>query len=91
VSESLPAAVTDDIERETKAGHPVQRKLFHTFLRGDFPDGNGFRPFCATNGTPIHLCSLDAEIAFDAIPHAILIMKAANLIPDPYWRVLLAW
>jgi hypothetical protein len=47
--------------------------------------------FCATNGTPIHLCSLDAEGAFDAIPHAILLMKAANLIPDPYWRVLLAW
>ena len=42
-------------------------------------------------GSPIFACSLDAEGAFDAIPHYILFDKAINVIPDPCWRVLYFW
>jgi len=34
-------------------------------------------------GSPIFVCSLDAEGAFDAIPHSIIFDKAINVMPDP--------
>ena len=42
-------------------------------------------------GTPIFACSLDAEGAFDAIPHDIIFDKALDVVPDPSWRVLYHW
>ena len=33
-------------------------------------------------------CSLDAEGAFDAIPHPLLFHKAINTVPDQCWRIL---
>ena len=39
-------------------------------------------------GSPIAVCSLDAEGAFDAIPHSIISDKAINVMPDPCWRLL---
>ena len=41
--------------------------------------------------SPIFSCSLDAEGAFDAIPHSILFDKALNVIPDPCWKLLYYW
>jgi len=42
-------------------------------------------------GSPIFVCSLDAEGAFDAIPHSIIFDKAINVVPDPCWRLLYYW
>ena len=47
--------------------------------------------YCKARGSNTFLCSLDAEGAFDAIPHSILYHKAAKAIPDPLWRVLFTW
>ena len=37
------------------------------------------------------MCGLDAEGAFDAIPHPIIFSKCMNIIPDMCWRLLLNW
>jgi len=42
-------------------------------------------------GSPIFACSLDAEGAFDAIPHSILFDKALHVVPDPCWKILYYW
>ncbi len=42
-------------------------------------------------GSTVYTCSLDAEGAFDAIPHCVLFEKAAKVLPDDCWRVMLAW
>ena len=47
--------------------------------------------FCVQRGSPIYLCSLDAEGAFDALPHCVLFHKASEIIPDESWRLLLYW
>ena len=47
--------------------------------------------YCNANGSAIYTCALDAEMAFDGIPHSILLMKVINVIPDTWWRLLLTW
>ena len=47
--------------------------------------------YCNANGSTVYSCSLDAEGAFDAIPHAILFNKAIGVLPDYCWRMLLFW
>ena len=42
-------------------------------------------------GSAVYICSLDAEGAFDGIPHSVLFSKAMNIIPDIYWRMLVYW
>ena len=37
------------------------------------------------------MCSLDAEGAFDAIPHSVLFLKAIDIIPDHYWKTMVQW
>ncbi len=44
-----------------------------------------------TRGSPVYTCALDAEMAFDGIPHSILLKKAMNIIPDRWWRILHTW
>lgn len=44
-----------------------------------------------TNGSPVYSCALDAEGAFDAIPHDVLFYKSADVIPDNSWRMLVYW
>ena len=44
-----------------------------------------------SNGSPVYACSLDAEGAFDGIPHSVLFKKALGIIPDAYWRILVYW
>ncbi len=47
--------------------------------------------YCVSRGSPVYVCSLDAESAFDGIPHSILFEKATNIIPIMYWRILVYW
>ena len=47
--------------------------------------------YCDARGTPTYLCSLDAQGAFDALPHAVIFHKAANVIPDHCWRLMRCW
>ena len=35
--------------------------------------------------------SLDAEGAFDGLPHPVIFYKAIDVIPDIYWRILVHW
>ena len=41
-------------------------------------------------GSAVHLASLDAEGAFDYIPHAVLFDKAINVIPTLSWKIMKA-
>ena len=47
--------------------------------------------YCKSNGSPVFLCALDAEAAFDGIPHSVMFMKAINIIPMHLWRILVHW
>jgi len=47
--------------------------------------------YCIHKGSPVYICSLDAESAFDGIPHSILFRNAMDIIPFLYWRVLVYW
>lgn len=47
--------------------------------------------YMKSRGSPVYVCSLDAEGAFDGIPHSILFKKALGVIPDMYWRILVYW
>lgn len=44
-----------------------------------------------SEGSPVYACSLDAEGAFDCIPHPILFRKCFSAIPDSLWRLLVVW
>jgi hypothetical protein len=46
---------------------------------------------CVNRSSPVFLCSLDAQGAFDSLPHAILFQKASGIIPDISWRLLHYW
>ena len=35
--------------------------------------------------TPVYVCGLDAEMAFDGVPHSVLLHKAIDAIPTPWW------
>ena len=47
--------------------------------------------YCSTRGSAVYTCSLDAEGAFDAIPHCILFEKAASALLDHCWSVMYNW
>ena len=47
--------------------------------------------YCLRKGSPTFLCSLDAEGAFDFIPHGVLLYKAINKVPDHCWTVMYFW
>ena len=47
--------------------------------------------YCTRRGSPVYTCSLDAEGAFDAVPHDILFQKAINAVPDHFWRIMVNW
>ena len=50
---------------------------FHDMQFG-FVESHDVLDHCLCNGSPVYVCSLDAESAFDSIPHAILLKKAAK-------------
>ena len=43
--------------------------------------------YCKDGGSTVYTCSLDAEGAFDAIPHCILFTKAMGVLPDQCWHI----
>lgn len=47
--------------------------------------------YSMANGSPMYICSLDAEGAFDSIPHSILFYKALDVLPDHCWKVMHHW
>ena len=47
--------------------------------------------YCVQNGSQMYICSLDAEGAFDAIPHPVLFAKTLNVISNMSWRLLYCW
>ena len=46
---------------------------------------------CNSMGSPLYYCSLDAEGAFDNLPHDDLLAKLIDVIPDNSWLVLHYW
>ena len=47
--------------------------------------------YTTSRGSSVFACTLDAEMAFDGIPHSVLLYKAIDIIPDPWWRILFCW
>jgi len=47
--------------------------------------------YCLSRGSTIYMCSLDAEGAFDCIPHSVLFLKAIDVLPDHCWRIMYRW
>ena len=47
--------------------------------------------YCSYWGTPVFMCGLDAQGAFDEIPHPILFQKALSALPDHCWRLMCSW
>ena len=46
---------------------------------------------CVHRGSAVYVCSLDAEGAFDGIPHGILFSRAYSAMPERLWRLMLTW
>ena len=42
-------------------------------------------------GSPVYLCSLDVEGAFDSLPHSVLFDCVSEILPDISWRILYYW
>ena len=47
--------------------------------------------FCKSAGSAVFLCSLDAEGAYDALPHAVLFDSIKDAVPDICWKVMNHW
>ena len=47
--------------------------------------------FCVASGSPVYLCSPDAEGAFDNLPLSVLFKKAIGIIPDRCWCLMYYW
>ena len=47
--------------------------------------------YAQSSGSTLFTCSLDAQGAFDCLPHPVLLQKLINVIPDRYWRLLHIW
>ena len=47
--------------------------------------------YCNHNNSPVFACSLDAEGAFDGIPHPIIFMKLIDVMPDVCWKFMYYW
>ena len=47
--------------------------------------------YCNSRGSTVYACSLDAQGAFDAVPHEILFYKALGVVPDHCWAMMMTW
>ncbi len=47
--------------------------------------------YCVKGGTPVFSCSLDAEGAFDAIPHPVFFQKIMDILPAACWIIICSW
>ncbi len=52
---------------------------------------HGVINYCNTMGYPVYACSLDAEAAFDGIPHCVMVSKLIKVVHDMFWRILVYW
>ena len=52
---------------------------------------NDVKLYCNSKNSAVYSCSLDAEGAFDAIPHSVLFAKASTALPDHCWHVIVEW
>ena len=44
-----------------------------------------------TRGSTVYTCLLDAEGAFDAIPHCVIFEKAFSVLPEYCWHIMVNW
>ena len=47
--------------------------------------------YSVASGSTLFFCSLDAQGAFDALPHPIIFQKALGVIPDKCWCIMVYW
>ena len=47
--------------------------------------------YSVAQGSSVYMCSLDVEGAYDALPHAILLLKAMKVLPDASWNILFSY
>ena len=47
--------------------------------------------YSLSKGSPTYYCSLDAEGAYDALPHSVILKKCIDVVPDDIWLVLYQW
>ena len=47
--------------------------------------------YANVRGSTVYTCSLDAEGAFDAIPHCVLFKKASEVLPHYCWHLMVNW
>ena len=47
--------------------------------------------FAVASGSTMFYCSLDAQGAFDFLPHTVLLNKAIDVLPDNYWICFYRW
>ena len=52
---------------------------------------NDVKLYCNSKNSAVYSCSLDAEGAFDAIPHSVLFAKASTALPDHCWHFMVKW
>ena len=73
---------------------------FHDLQFGFIEGRSTNMAICTTNdiisytnyrGSQVYGCTLDAEKAFDGVPHSILLCKAIGVIPDHWWRMMYSW
>ena len=44
-----------------------------------------------TRGSTVCTCSLDAEGAFNAIPHCVILENAFSVLPEHCWHIMFNW
>ena len=47
--------------------------------------------YCKDKKSPVFLCGLDAEGAFDSIAHPVPFNKCRHVVPDSCWKLLYNW
>ena len=78
--------------RQTHTPHPAQ----FGFVDGTGTDmaislAHDVMVYFNGRGSAVYTCSLDAEGAFDAMPHVVIFGKLDGIVPDYAWRVMYAW
>ena len=65
--------------------------MLHLTVQSDGPLFIHVTSYCTERGSPVYTCSLDAQGAFDAIPHAVVFRKAMDVLPGHCWMITVHW